>query len=91
MKWAGVADRNEHLRNAHDHSPSGVIWHARRLHGRDVDLDSLTPEQWQQVEKARLAWLKANALKATRARRLKRAQRLEATAAAIRAEVAGDA
>jgi hypothetical protein len=86
--WSGVADRNEHLRNAHNNSPSGQNWHARRLFGRDVDLDSLTPTQWAQVDAARRAYLRAMSMKATKMRRLRRAQRLEDRAATIRAEVA---
>jgi hypothetical protein len=81
--WSGVADRNERLRNAHDNSPSGYIWHARRLFGADVDLDALTKQQWKQVADARLAWLKANQLKAVRARQLQRARRLRDRADAI--------
>jgi hypothetical protein len=46
--WAGVTDRGARLRNAHDNSPSGYNWHARRLLGADVDLDSLTDAQWAQ-------------------------------------------
>lgn len=85
--WSGVADRNEHLRNAHNNSPSGQNWHARRLFGADVDLDTLTPTQWAQVEAARRAYLNAMSIKATKTRRLKRAQRLREHAAAIEAEV----
>ena len=90
--WAGVADPAQRLRNAHDNSPSGYLWHARRLFDPDLkDLDGLTPKQKRRVEKARTAWYKANAVKATRARKLKRAQRLRAQADAIEAEAAGDA
>jgi len=32
--WAGVTDPAERLRNAHDNSPRGYVWHARRLLGR---------------------------------------------------------
>jgi hypothetical protein len=39
---ANTADRAARLRNMHDHSPSGHIWHAKRLHGPDVDVDALT-------------------------------------------------
>jgi hypothetical protein len=26
IRWGGVADRTEQLRNAHNNSPSGIIW-----------------------------------------------------------------
>jgi hypothetical protein len=71
--WAGVADRSARLRDAHHNSPSGEIWHARRLFGQDVDLASLTPRQWKQASDARTAWLRANSIKATKARRRKAA------------------
>jgi hypothetical protein len=90
--WSGVANREERLANAHDKSPSGLIWHARRLFGQGVDLEALTDTHWKQAADARRAWLRANALKATRARRLKRAQRLRDEAEAIEAQLAaGDA
>ena len=89
--WAGVADRSERLRNAHNQSPSGQNFHARRLFGADVDTDALTPIQWQQVEAARQAWFKAMAMKATKKRRLERAQRLRDAAAVIETELGGDA
>jgi len=88
--WANVADRTERLRNAHGNSPSGTAWHARRLFGADVDLDALTTTQWNQAEQARLMWLRANSVKATKQRRLEHAERLEKRAATIRAEVGGD-
>jgi hypothetical protein len=88
--WSNVADRSERLRAAHDNSPSGYLWHARRLFGKDVDAEALSPQQWDQVAAARMAYLKAIASKATRARKLKRAQRLRDEAAAIEAAV-GDA
>lgn len=72
MMWAGVTDRNEHLRNAHNHSPSGYAWHARRLFGADVEYDSLTEAQKKQVADARRAYLKAISIKATKKRRLMR-------------------
>jgi hypothetical protein len=72
MMWAGVADRSARLRNAHENNITGQNWHARRLFGADVDLDALTPTQWQQVEAARRAYLTAMSIKATKARRLKR-------------------
>lgn len=89
--WAGVADPNERLRAAHENSPSGYSFHARRLFGADVDLDKLTKTQMKQVAQARLAYLKAMSLKGIRAKRLKQAQRLRAQADAIEAEEAGDA
>jgi hypothetical protein len=62
------------------------------LFGTDVDLAALTPTQWGHVEAARRAYLKAMSIKATKTRRLKRAQRLRDAAAVIEAEVkAGDA
>jgi hypothetical protein len=88
--WAGVADRNERLRNAQKAGAAGYEWHARRLFGPDVDLDALTKKQWKQVVDARLSYLKAMSLKASNARRLKHAQKLRARADAIEAEVAGD-
>ena len=87
VMWSGVADRVERLRNAHNNSPSGVNWHARRLFGKNVDLDALTPAQWQQVEAARRSYLKAMSLRAARNRRQEWAQRLREQADAIEAEV----
>jgi hypothetical protein len=88
--WSGVTDRTERLRNAHENSPGGHNLHARRLFGRDVDIDKLTKVQWQQVAQARRAYLKAMSLKGIRAKRLKQAQRLRQQAAAIEAGEAGD-
>jgi hypothetical protein len=87
LMWSRVADRTERLRNAINAGPAGYNWHAKRLFGADVDLDALTPRQWKQVEDARLAYLRAMALKATQKRRLLRAARLREEAAAIEAEV----
>ncbi len=83
--WGNTADRTARLRNAHDNSPSGHNWHARRLFGQDVDLDKMTPEQWQQTADARLAWLKANSIKAIKARQRKRAAALREKAARMEA------
>jgi hypothetical protein len=83
--WGGVTDRGERMPNAHAAGPAGDNWHARRLFGADVDLDALTDEQWRQVAKARLAWLRANAIKAVRARQLKRAEAMRAKADALEA------
>ncbi|MGA7050501.1 MAG: hypothetical protein WBZ37_04380 [Mycobacterium sp.] len=91
-QWANTADRAARLGNAHVNSPSGYNYHARRLFGQDVDLDKLTETQWAKVADARLAYLRAMAMKATRARRLKRAQALREKADAIVADVeAGEA
>jgi hypothetical protein len=88
--WAGIADRGERLQNMHDNSPSGFAWHARRLFGADVDLDALTPQQWEQVAAARMAWYKANSIKGVKARQLGRARALRERAARIEAEVADE-
>jgi hypothetical protein len=87
VMWSGVADRNARLRNAHDNSPSGLIWHARRLFGANVELNALTEEQLAQAEAARLMWYRAVSKKGVKARRLQRAQQLRARADAIEAEV----
>lgn len=74
-RWSGIADRAGELRGAHENSPSGDNWHARRLFGSDVDLASLTPKQWEQVADARLAWLRAKQLNAVEARKRKAKER----------------
>jgi hypothetical protein len=83
-------DPEDRLHNAHVQSPSGWNWHARRLFGADVDLDTLTTKQWERVGAARLAWLKANSIKAVKARQLGRARRLRERADAIEAAVEAD-
>jgi hypothetical protein len=90
VMWSNTADRGERLRNAHDNSFGGDNWHARRIFGADVDLDSLTPEQWKQVDAARTSWFKAVSAKGVKARRLKAAQRLRDEAAAMQAAAEGD-
>jgi hypothetical protein len=85
--WANTADRTVRLRNAHDNSPSGHNWHARRLFGADVDLDSLTKAQWKQVAAARRAWLKAQSIKATRVRKRNAAARRDEREAADMAAI----
>jgi hypothetical protein len=78
LMWSGVEDRAARLRKAHDNGPSGYSWHARRLFGQDVDVEALTATQIKQVVDARLSWLKAQSLKAVRAKRLKREAAREA-------------
>jgi hypothetical protein len=91
VMWGNTTDRAERLRNAHNSSPSGYLWHARRLFGQDLpDVESLTKTQLKQVHDARLAWLRANAIKAVRGRKLAHARQLRERAAAIEAEAAGD-
>ena len=75
----------------HENSPSGMNWHARRLFGQDVDLESLTKRQWQQVAKARHSYLKANALKAVEAKRQKAPQRLRDKADLLEARLKAEA
>lgn len=71
LMWSGVDDRAQRLRNAHDNSPSGYAWHARRLYGDDVDIEALSVAQMKSVVDARLAWLRAQSVKAVAARRRK--------------------
>jgi hypothetical protein len=85
-KWSNVADRAAAMADMHANSPSGYAWHARRLFGQDVDVANMTPTQWQQTDAARSAWLKANSIKAIRARMLKRAEKLRKRADAIDAK-----
>lgn len=89
VMWSGVADKTERLRNMHDNSPSGYAWHARRLFGADVDVDALTKRQWKQVADARLAWLRANSIKAIKVRQRQTARKLRAEADRLEA-AAGD-
>ena len=83
--WANTVDPNARLALAHLNSPAGFNWHAKRLYGQDVDLDGLTPQQWERVADARLAYLRANAIKATRTHQRKRAQALREKADAMEA------
>jgi len=85
--WSNTPDRAARLTNMHRESTCGENYHARRLFGQDVDLDSLTPQQWEAVRQARSAWYKALSNKGIRAKRLKQAQRLHAKARRIEAEV----
>ena len=70
-----------------DNSPRGYSWHARRLFGPDVSYDALPPDKQEQVAAARVVYLKANALKSVRARKLIQAQRLRDKADALEAAV----
>jgi hypothetical protein len=95
--WGGITNRTEQLRETHENSPSGFSWHARRLLGPDVDVDALTPLVRKQVEDARLAWLRANQLRAVKAGKRKSADRRamreaehEADIAAREAELAAE-
>jgi hypothetical protein len=63
--------------------PTGVIWHAKRVHGADVTLEDLTPEHHRRVVNARLKYLQASAVKAARARQRKCAEKLRQRLAAI--------
>ena len=68
--WGGTPNRNHRLAPAHNASPvNGLLWHARKRFGPDVDLDSLTPDQLKQVENDKRAWQKEMSLRGIKARR----------------------
>ena len=70
-----------------NNSPRGWNWHARRLFGPDVTYDDLPPDQKEQVDAARSAWMTELGLKGNKSRRLSAARRLRERADAIEADV----